>query len=100
MLVAGCGGSKFPITRCNYGWSFFFLLLFLHKLFTLYLPTLIQLNIIWLVYCVTELVGFVCFCYDNSCWLICFVGVLFAVCVYMFVVLHFVYSLLYANAEF
>lgn len=69
----GCRGSTFTLTLRNCGWSF------LHKLFALPTHTLKQLNMIWLVYCVIELVVFVCLCYFTSCWLNSFVGVLLAV---------------------
>lgn len=84
------------ITRCNCGWTLFPT----HKLVHSTYPTLKQLNMIWLVYCVTELVVclllllyFVCFFFFAG-WIVSLEFCLLCVFIVLLFVAFFTFSLL------
>lgn len=62
---------------------------------TIYTPHTKQINMIWLVYCVTELVLLVCV-FTFVCWLNSFVGVLLVfVLLFMFFCIFFTFMRMY-----
>lgn len=62
---------------------------------TIYTPHIKQINMIWLVYCVTELVLLVCV-FTFVCWLNSFVGVLLVfVLLFVFFVVFFTFMRMY-----